>query len=154
MREEQRSAVLPLLELGRSHFIDREEGDTAKWRLSLHAENVGIGPAQIRDFRVTVDGEPQPTWRDAMQKLLGTNLNVEYGQSTINGRTVPPDRSITMFDLRDTDLAGELVSEFQRFDFEACFCSVFDECWTTRYSTFGAAEPVAECRRSDQSFAE
>ena len=154
MRSEQRSAVLPLLELSRSYYATDYDDDAANWRLSLQAENVGIGPARVDDFRVLVDGEPQPTWSAAMQALLGRDALVMYGQSTINGRTIPPERLVTMFDLNNTELARELVAEFERIDFEACYCSVFDECWTTSYSGFGTAEPVEACERNDDSFTE
>lgn len=154
MREEQRSAVLPLLELARSHYIDTANGDTSKWRLSLHAENVGIGPARVRDFIVTVDGKPYATWSAAMGALLGRDVNVSYGQSSINGRTIPVDRQVTMFDLSNTELAAEIVENFDRLEFEACFCSVFDECWTTSYSSFGNATPIEACVPGDASFAE
>lgn len=154
MREEQRSAVLPLVELSRSHYVNPNEGDTAKWRLSLQAQNVGIGPARVMDFRVMVDGEAYPTWREAMQALIGPDVDVRYGQSTINGRTIPPERLVTMFDLSNTEHAGAIIREFDRLDYEACFCSVFDECWTTSYSAFGAAQPIANCNRDDGSFME
>ena len=154
MREEQRAAVMPLMELGRSYSLNEGETLTEKWRLSLHAENVGIGPARVMDFHVTVDGVQKPTWGAAMQALIGRNEPIAYGQSTINGRTIPPDRSVTMFDLGDTELTKEIIAEFDRLDFEACFCSVFDECWTTSYSTFGATNAVEECQRSDSSFQE
>ena len=154
MREEQRAAVIPLMELGRSYSLNDGETPTDKWRLSLHAENVGIGPARVMDFHVTVDGIQKATWRAAMQALIGRNEPIAYGQSTINGRTIPPDRSVTMFDLSDTELTKEIIDEFDRLDFEACFCSVFDECWTTSYSAFGAANAIEECQRSDNSFQE
>ncbi len=154
MRSEQRSAVLPMLELSRSYYATDLEEDAARWRLLLQAENVGIGPARVQDFRVLVDGEPQPTWKDSMQALLGRDALVLYGQSTINGRTIPPERRVTMFDLNNTELARELVGEFERIDFEACYCSVFDECWVTSYSGFGTTESVEACERSDDSFTE
>ena len=154
MREEQRAAVIPLMELGRSYSLNDGETLTEKWRLSLHAENVGIGPARVMDFHVTVDGIQKATWSAAMQALIGRNEPIAYGQSTINGRTIPPDRLVTMFDLSDTELTKEIIDEFDRLDFEACFCSVFDECWTTSYSTFGAANAIEECQRSDASFQE
>jgi hypothetical protein len=154
MREEQRAAVLPLLELARSHYIDDASGDTGTWRLSLHAENVGIGPARVRDFIVTVDDEPHPTWQSAMQALIGRDINISYGQSSINGRTIPADRQVTMFELVNTELAAEIYENFDRLEFEACFCSVFGECWTTSYSGFGTATPVAACVASDASFTE
>ena len=154
MREEQRAAVMPLMELGRSYSLGGSKTFNDEWRLSLHAENVGIGPARILDFRVTVDEVPEPTWNAAIRTLIGRDIAVEYGQSTINGRTIPPDRQITMFELRNTELTAEIIDEFDRIDFEACFCSVFDECWTASYSTFGVTAPVETCMRSDSSFQE
>jgi hypothetical protein len=97
--------------------------------LSFSAENVGIGPARIVDFVVTVDGQPQATWGEAM-------------------------RSITMFELADRSLARDIMERFEHLDFSACYCSVFDECWTTSYSTFGAPATVASCRRTENSFEE
>lgn len=152
MRQEQRSAVLPIIELGRSHYVAGDDED--RWRLSLHTSNVGIGPARILDFHVTVDGEPHLTWGSAMQALVGTDQEVRYGQSSVNGRTLPPDREIVMFDLSDEQYAPKIVDEFERLDFEACYCSVFDECWTASYSGFGSHAAVDECRRDETSFLE
>lgn len=69
MRQEQRAAVLPILELGRLHYVSGD--DQQRWRLSLHTTNVGIGPARVLEFHVTVDGEPHTTWGSAMQALVG-----------------------------------------------------------------------------------
>ncbi len=153
MRAEQRASVLPLVELSRSFFV-AEERPTADWRLELHAENVGIGPATVRDFRVTVDGQPHRTWGSALGALLKLDADVSYGQSTINGRTLPAGRLVTMFSLRDRELAADVVAEFGRLEYEACFCSVFDECWTTTYSRFGVADPVEACAPNESSFLE
>ena len=57
MREEQRAAIMPLLELTRSHNLQTDESSGEGARLWLQAENVGIGPARVEDFRVTVDGQ-------------------------------------------------------------------------------------------------
>ena len=154
MREQQRAAVLPIVELSRSHYIDEIDGDTSKWRLSLQAENVGIGPARILDFVVSVDGKPYTTWSAAMRALLRRDVEIRYGQSSINGRTIPAGRSVTMFDLADKALAADVVGEFDRLNYEACFCSVFDECWKTSYELFGGSVPVESCPRSANSFEE
>lgn len=152
MRAQQRASVLPILELSRSHYTNQERTDN--WRLLLQVENVGIGPAKIVDFVVTVDGAPKKTWGDAMEALLGGDARVRYGVSTIGGRTIPADRNVTMFDLSNTELTPDLVREFDRLDFKACYCSVFDECWTTAYSSIGGTQPVAACNKGDNSFAE
>ena len=67
---------------------------------------------------------------------------------------MPPDRSITMFELADRSLARDIMEQFERLDFSACYCSVLDECWTTNYSTFGAPATVASCRLTEHSFEE
>jgi len=154
MREQERASVMPLLELGRSYFLTGQESAGEKPRLWLHAQNVGIGPARVRDFRVMVDGETKPTWDSAMRTLLRRDEPVSYSQSTINGRTIPPDRTVTMFELNDTELSEQILAEFDRLDFEACYCSIFEECWTTRYSTFGVSQEVGSCGRSEDSFTE
>ena len=154
MREEQRAAVIPLVELSRSFFLENGEDDSKGMRLILSLENVGIGPARIQDFRVTVDGEPQPTWRAAMNALLGEDVIAPYVQSTINGRTIPVDRRVDMFDLRDSSVARRMLADFERLDLSACYCSVFDDCWHTSYKTFGAATEVESCETSADSFTE
>ncbi len=156
MRADQRSSVLPLLELSRSYYRTSRGGQDgeAVMRLTLNAENVGIGPARVVDFHVTVDGEAYQTWGAAFEALLGREEPIDYGQSTIMGRTIPPGRSVDMFSLNDTQLAGEIYASFDRFDFQACFCSVFEECWLTSYREFGAVREVAACRPDWDSFEE
>ncbi len=152
MRSEQRAAVVPILELGRSYNVSTT--DPSLNRLSFIAQNVGIGPARVIDFRVTIDGKPYPTWDAAMRVLAGAEDRVSYSMSTINGRTIPPDRTIEMFNLSDLEHLNAILEDFGRLDFEACFCSVFEECWTTKMTTFGASEPVESCARKQDSFAE
>ena len=152
MREQQRAAVIPILELARSY--NASVSDPSNNRLWIIAQNVGIGPARVQDFTVTVDGVPQPTWDAAMRELTGRDERVSYSQSTINGRTIPPDRTIRMFELADVELIFEILGNYGRLEYEACYCSIFDECWTTSDSTFGVAEPVERCGSSENSFTE
>ena len=54
--------------------------------MQLHAGNVGIGPAHVRDFRVTVDGVLQATWTDAVRELTGRDedeLREEYEERAV-----------------------------------------------------------------------
>jgi hypothetical protein len=152
MRSEQRAAVLPILELGRSYNVSAT--DPSRNRLSFIAQNVGIGPARIVDFRVTIDGQPYATWDAAIRVLAGVDDRVSYSMSTISGRTIPADKTLEMFNLSDLEHLQAILADFDRLDFEACYCSVFDECWTTKMTTFGSAQPVEQCERADDSFTE
>jgi hypothetical protein len=154
-REWQRAAVWPYVQLGRS-FYDTDPNaapEAREWTLTLTAENAGVGPAQIRDFHVTVDGKPQRTWGAAMQALLRTDDEIQYGESTILGTILPPERNIHMFQYVNQPNAERLYQEMDRHDFSACFCSVFDECWQTRYKTTHA-EKVERCVPDKDSFKE
>ena len=157
MREWQQAAVWPYIQLSRSAFYDREEleatGETT-WTVTLNAENVGVGPARIKDFHVFVDGEPHLTWSSAIQAVLDSDDAITYGQSSINGAILPAERSVQMFRLSDKVLAKRIYENMDGLDFSACYCSVFDQCWITRYGEYGDAEPVASCERDENSFEE
>ncbi|MEO1035931.1 MAG: hypothetical protein AAFX44_10260 [Pseudomonadota bacterium] len=152
MRAEQRAAVIPILELGRSY--NYSPTDPSRNRLSFIAQNVGIGPARVVDFRVTFDGEPYPTWEELIRVIAEIDGDIAHGVSTMIGRTIPPGRTVEMFRLADLEHLEPILDDFDRLEFEACYCSVFDECWTTKRTTFGVSEPVASCLRSDDSFTE
>jgi hypothetical protein len=155
-REWQRAAVWPYVQLGRSYYYSDRDAppDQRKWTLTLNAENVGVGPAQVRDFRVTVDGKPQHTWRAAMQALLGTQEDVQYGESTINGTIIPPGRSVQMFQYVHQPNAEQIYKAMERMNFSACFCSVFDECWWTYFQGTSRAQPSESCEKNADSFQE
>ena len=153
-REWQRAAVWPYVQLSRSFFYAKGDApEQRKWTLTLNAENAGVGPAQVKDFRVTVNGKPQRTWRAAIQALLGTQADISYGESTINGMIIPAGRSVQMFQYVNQPDAQKLYGEMKRLNFSACFCSVFDECWWTSYQS-ADAESADGCQRDGDSFEE
>ncbi len=157
MRSDQRASELPLLELyGTRIWSDWDDSGPSgtAMRLKFSAENVGTGPAKVVDFRVTVDGSTFKTWGDAMRALLGRDEPISYGNSTIMGRTIRAGRSIDMFSLTNTELAGEINAIMDRLDFEACFCSVFNECWTTTHQDIYTTSEVAGCQPDANSFQE
>ncbi|MEM1439401.1 MAG: hypothetical protein AAF545_12950 [Pseudomonadota bacterium] len=154
MRAEQRAAVLPIMELAKS-FGPRPDakGEIAN-RFQFAVQNAGIGPARIRDVRVTIDGEPVKTWGDAIRELGGDALpkGLRYTQSQITGRTLPPGDPMTVFELTDADTSARLNASMERFDMSLCYCSVFNECWVSRYRELGEPEPVPECRAGADTF--
>ena len=152
MREEQRAAVMPILELGRSYNVSAS--DPGKNRFALLAQNVGIGPARVLDFKVSVDGQAQLTWDAAMRALTAADERVSHSMSVINGRTIPPDKTVRIFELKDMDYLEQVVRDTGRLKFEACYCSIFDECWTTDNSTFGVSQETDSCESSGMSFTE
>jgi len=155
-RDWQRAAVWPYVQLSRSFYYTDSEAppDQRKWRLTLNAENAGVGPAQVKDFRVTVDGKPQHTWREALQTLLATKDDIQYGESTINGMIIPAGKSVQMFQYINQPNAEQIYKEMARMNFSACFCSVFNDCWWTYFQGTSSAEPTDSCQKDADSFQE
>ncbi|MEM8982395.1 MAG: hypothetical protein AAGC71_05175 [Pseudomonadota bacterium] len=145
MRQEQRAAVLPILELSQSFDIDESSTEQATWRFSLQAHNVGIGPAIIRDFVVLADGKRQATWNDAMQVITASTAGLPYRQSWINGRTIPPGGQVVMFDYVGPVNLSKIATQSKRLQFEACYCSVFNECWRVEFGTAGTTRATDNC---------
>jgi hypothetical protein len=150
MRADQRASVLPMVELNRKTL--RTDSDVTQ--LAFTAENVGIGPASVVDFRVFVDGRPTTTWGDAVRELLGRDESIKYSNSTIMGRVIPAGRTIDMFSMSGTELTSYVNANIDRLEIEACYCSVFNECWTVSDQDFGTISEVAKCEPDADSFQE
>lgn len=158
MRADQRSSVVPIVELGSSTYrTTRDEADepVAFTQLEFNAENVGIGPARIVDFRVTVDATPVTTWGEVVQALLGDESSNNYRivkREQLIGRTLPAGRNIDMFRMRGDDLPDTINASMDRLDFEICFCSIYNECWTTGFQHPETGKQVAGCKPGPDSF--
>ncbi len=70
------------------------------------------------------------------------------------GRTIPAGRSIEMFGITTPELARDINANVDRLDFKACFCSVFNECWTASYQNFETTSEVTSCKPDADSFQE
>ncbi len=154
IRSSQHAAAWPNIQLNRSMFYSDGENGERIWTLTFNAENVGVGPALIKDFKVTVDGEAYPTWGAAIKTLDEDADGLAYGQSSINGTTVPVGRTVQMFQIRHPTLARELYDAMDSLDFKACYCSIFGDCWTASYQAEQSATPVKTCKPSEDSFTE
>ncbi|GJL91022.1 hypothetical protein [Hyphococcus sp.] len=154
IRASQRASVWPNIQLSRSMFYTDLENGAREWTLTFNAENVGVGPALIKDFRVTVDGAPYTTWGAAINAILGDDEEIAYGQSSINRTTVPVGRAVQMFQYRDAAKASQIYNAMDGLEFIACYCSVFDQCWTSSFNSEEVGLPVKSCKADGDSFAE
>ncbi|MEN8820358.1 MAG: hypothetical protein ABF271_04550 [Abyssibacter sp.] len=133
-RSYARAAVWPRLEAGRgfdgSHF-------------AYFVANRGTGPALIRQVRVALDGEPASDW-SALMDRLGLPQR-RYMQSQVSGRTLSPGQVVEVLQVEETALLAALVdaSSAGRLDVRLCYCSIYDQCWTTDGGL--QSEPVERC---------
>ncbi len=111
--------------------------------------NFGAGPALVRWTTVMVDGKVMPTWAE-MIKAIGFEGNDEY---TFN---IPrygwqPGSEEEIFWVKPGVLDTILRRENARVDIETCFCSVFEECWTTSRQE-PEPKPVSSCYPRPNNF--
>lgn len=135
-----------------SAYTDRQYAKASVWPqiemfhnngsdiFQLTVTNRGNGPASIKYARVEYQGKFLKSWRDF------DNIP-SISTSAISKRTISPGQTITTLSYR-----GEEVAPFMEIakalDFSLCYCSVYDECWTSKYS--GPTRPVEHCELADE----
>ncbi|MGF1461882.1 MAG: hypothetical protein ACFB2Z_01705 [Maricaulaceae bacterium] len=123
-RADQQASVWPYLQIGASYSSDG---------FALEAVNKGVGPALVRDLRVTLDGEPVIDWINLLDRVLGEGHGIDYGvlrATDVVSRVVSPGEAVTLFALPWNDQTRTLAAASGRIGLSACYCSVFDRCWT------------------------
>jgi hypothetical protein len=145
MQTQSRASVWPYVSIGENDT--RTAGQEAfTWRV----DNNGVGPAKINSVVVMLDGQPYKTWKDIFHVLLPDEKTFRSSQTSINGTVQPPslnrETTVEMIKLDTPAFAKAFLDamEKKRFQMEICYCSVYDECWTTRISSARAA-PVPRC---------
>jgi len=116
-RQQIEAQTWPYLQLWRSN---------AERRYNL--SNRGIGPAQVRDMRVFVDGNEVESWGEAFAKLTGRALECSRS-SFISRRVLAANEDATMIEFcNDIDFAA-FDAAAGRVQREFCYCSVLGDCW-------------------------
>lgn len=97
----------------------------------LEVENKGIGPAIVKKIEVRLNGKIIKN-NQLVPTLLGTDtLNVST--SAVENRVIAPGEKIRAFYLTDSQLILKLATiiQKQKFEYIICYCSVYDDCWTS-----------------------
>lgn len=155
MREQQHASVIPILSAGVG-ISSNEQGEP---ELRFHLENAGIGPAVIRNVTMRLEDEPLRRWSAFENAVLPEPLHgaSDFEINRVENQVLQAGDAVSVIVVNwpkteesqraISRLYNTVVSGEQKIPvLEACYCSVFDRCWRTRYE----AEPerVDECPRS------
>jgi hypothetical protein len=134
IREQQRASVWPNVEIQPSINTDS---------LKIFVENSGIGPARIMKASVSYRGDVKDNWRDLLDAFEFQRDDVSDYQSLIQGSVLPPDSGQELI-FRVTSDANDPISDLAiqmgraildgDINISVCYCSVYDECWTSELS--------------------
>jgi hypothetical protein len=131
-----RAGSTPILEFGHGNALD--DGSSA---LEFNVRNVGTGVARIVWFELRLDGKPMQDMSAAI-RTLDPNITstLTFTSAPIASRSLAAgsDARILLWKKPSADTPDLLrawsaldKARFQTVAVEACFCSVFEECWTS-----------------------
>lgn len=148
MQDQARASVWPYLTIGTTYTNDVDDNG-----FILQVDNFGIGPAKVGSVKLSLDGRPQRTWNDVLEVLDIKGVN--YSTSSLGGDVIPPninrETTIGAIRINERQAAKRFYDATSRFELEICYCSVYDECWISRWHRSGV-EPVARCTGPNVAF--
>ena len=118
--------------------------------------NLGVGPALVKSFQVSVDGKPQRDWAEVSRALTGQPSPDLVYFSIHSGSVLLPDKPVPLVKIPPGDAAQHFWEQAQtpRLSIRICYCSLYDDCWL-HDSLNEEPSPVATCRPyPDKEFAQ
>jgi hypothetical protein len=90
--------------------------------------NRGVGPAQVRDAKIRVDGVEVSTFNEAFERLAGRPLECAKLNSFAR-RVFAANEEVAMIEFCDDNDYHVFMNAGPRLMREICFCSLLDDCW-------------------------
>ncbi len=130
----------------------------------LDVENAGVGPAKIINFAVFYQGKPMDNAVALLESCCGlpataTGIKAQtingLGSGQVYGNVVRPGEHVLAIKLSKTPtsqaMLDRFVAAFPQITFNACYCSVLGECWTSDLRTLDQV-PVESCPINPHQF--
>ena len=150
----------PFLEFESSNADVRADG-TFLPELTLRLANPGAGAARIGRFAIALDGRPVAGWPELVKALaadaaahgVAVDAAAPKGQFTYSTVThsylkAGSEQVILRWPRTEANAAfwayADEARQHDRISLEACYCSIFDECWLASSRVF-RPQPVAAC---------
>jgi len=143
---------LPYLTIGTSNATP-----DGQYRLSLDLQNDGVGPAREESLKLRVGDRPVKSLAELLEVVFGPQEAGPAGSALhlfsnqVRTRFIPGGRSRTVFQSLRTEANAaywtKLDESRRTWSIEACYCSVFHECWDVREDQ--DPRPVKACARDE-----
>jgi hypothetical protein len=165
MRRTLEASVWPRVEWENSNY-DAERRVNA---ITFAVANRGVGPARITRVEILregkkvgnenallldccIDGETAET-RSATLRRLTEQGDLMTFTSTLDGAALTPGQERVLFEFERPVEHSPALAVWDRLntirdqlDLRVCYCSVFDDCWSTRARSYKqTTEPVRSC---------
>ncbi len=134
MQSQQHASVWPYVESSYSNV----DG------FYLQVQNKGIGPAIIKDAKLFLD-DTEVGLDTLFDALIGKKREkMSYQTSYVLGRVMAPGESFKAFSISESIYSAKMDSALSKrnFRFQICFCSIYEDCWTSK----GLKVVESECK--------
>jgi hypothetical protein len=138
--------------------------DARGQRFSIYVANSGVGPAILKGLVVRHRGKPVHGWIELLQQCCGVERQTTLDPPSLGFFTggqlkgvIAPGESRTLISLtrlpQNPQLWERLMAARLDLTFEACYCSIVDECWKSDLHTLEQAR-TAECQAGPDDYRE
>jgi hypothetical protein len=125
--------------------------------LAVQISNPGAGAARVERFSILVDDKAVKDISEALLRLAGLPANTPEASAVLGPMIYSPvapsylkagsDQNVLLWQRTAGNASvwdKDAEAGFNRVKFEACYCSIFDECWIENSHTFRPT-PVTSC---------
>lgn len=161
-----KASVMPVIQSGTGNF----NIETQEWVIRLNVGNTGLGPARIAYLRLMQGDQPidnvgrwmascctpqdlSPEQRLAYIQSVFAERELILINDAMDGRYLAPQEVAYAYQISRPDPETQprgyavwdaLNSARHAVDIEICYCSIFDECWRSRFPSQDR-ERVRQC---------
>lgn len=142
VRRQTAASVWPYVQIAVNDYVGPED---AAFELTM--TNTGVGPAQVRAMRVTLNGDARTSWREVVD-AVGGGGEAPFAQDFVLNRVLSPGETVQLFSIADPAAVPAIQAAVSDPEtaIELCYCSIFDECWLADSRAPGAQrETVRAC---------
>ncbi|QUT06364.1 hypothetical protein KFK14_02465 [Sphingobium phenoxybenzoativorans] len=150
----QQAAAWPFVAYDTSNY-----SDDGNHRINLTLTNNGVGPAMLGPVELQYQGKAMRTPYQLLEACCGYRPGQAMMLATTPASKVVlrPGEQIAFFDLRDmpdnAPLIRRMESERWKIRVRACYCSIFDDCWTIEGQQ-AKPQAVPQCPTNWQAYRE
>lgn len=149
VRRQQAASVLPIVKM-ETPFMNGD--DERSFRIEVR--NVGVGPAFFDRADILWDGELVTVAEELKFNAQEAAGEAGFWTSELDGYVLGGGESMLLYEVTwepgakgAEQRAYEVAALIRRsVQVEACYCSVYDDCWRTELNRQGRPEPADRCR--------
>ena len=126
MQGQQLASVWPYIEWTTTFSTDNG--------VYLSVINKGVGPARVNETHLFLDGKEITDVREMLRIITnGKSDSLSIFGSVVDYRVLAPGEEVRLFHMTGKGMdINKLIEAFRRVHYTVCYCSIYDECWTSQ----------------------